>query len=210
MGVQDCTMNIVGIGVEANSGKGEVAKILVNRFGFARVSFADEIKRTVRRWWPNFTIEELWGASEMRNRVHPEYGGLTARKACQFIGTEIGRELDRDLWARTGLETAKSLLAGGCYYEPARGLTWSASCRKADGVCFDDMRFLNELQAIRDVQGKTWKIVRPSSGLQGEAGQHASENSLKGHDNHFDAIIVNNKSLAELEDIVTRIATATL
>lgn len=201
---------IVGIAGLAGSGKGVVAQTLEDRFGFARVSFADEIKRTARRWWPNFTIEEMWGASEFRSRAHPEYGGLTARRACQFIGTEVGRELDVDVWVRYGMTIARLLLAGGCWYTPHEGLTWSAVARGIKGVVFDDVRFPNELEAIRNARGRSWKIVRLSAGLEGEAAKHVSETALDGYDSHFDAIIVNNKSLADLDDVVCRIATATL
>lgn len=205
-------MKIVGIGVNTNQGKGEAAKILEDYFGYARVSFADEIKRTVRRWWPNFLIEELWGPSEARSRAHPEYGGLTARRACQFIGTEVGRNLDANVWVRSGLDVARRLLEGGCWYEPQNGLTWSASARKPTGVVFDDARFENELNAIQTVGGKTWKVIRPSTPmLEGDAGAHESEHALDGYDDaKFDAIIVNNKSLADLKDIVCRIASTTL
>lgn len=193
----------------AGVGKGEAARVLVERYDFARVSFADEFKRTVKRWWPNFTVEELWGASEFRNRPHEEYGGLTARRACQFIGTEIGRNLDADVWVRYGMNMARLLLEGGCWYSNVEGLAWSASAAKPRGVVFDDARFFNELEAIHAVRGRTWKIIRPGAGLKGEAAQHKSETSLAGYDN-FDAIIVNNKSLADLEDIVSRIAEVTL
>lgn len=193
----------------AGVGKGEAARVLVERYDFCRVSFADEIKRTVHRWWPNFTTEELWGASEFRNRPHDEYGGLTARRACQFIGTEIGRELDPDMWVRYGLAVAHAMLEGGCHYCAPEGLSYDATARAPRGVVFDDARFSNELNAIHNARGRVWKIIRPGAGLKGEAGAHKSETSLAGYDN-FDAIIVNNKSLADLADIVSRIAEVTL
>jgi hypothetical protein len=205
-------MKIVGVSGLAGAGKGEAAKILEDYFGFARISFADEIKRTVKRWWPNFLIEELWGPSEARMRAHPEYGGLTARRACQFIGTEVGRSLDGNVWVRSGLDVARKLLEGGCWYSSVDGITWSASARRPTGVVFDDARFPNELSAIQAVGGKTWKIVRPdANGLVGEAGAHESEHALDSYDDaKYDAIIVNNKSLADLKDIVCRIASTAL
>jgi hypothetical protein len=206
-------MKITGVSGLAGAGKGEAAKILEDYFSYARVSFADEIKRTVRRWWPNFLVEEMWGPSEARSRVHPEYGGLTARRACQFIGTEVGRNLDANVWVRSGLDVARKLLEGGCWYSCSEGLTWSASARRPSGVVFDDARFENELSAIQAVGGKTWKIVRPdaSTALTAEAAAHESEHALDGYDDaKFDAIIINNKSLADLKDIVCRIASTTL
>lgn len=204
-------MKIVGISGLAGSGKGEAATILEDYFGFVRVSFADEIKRTTRRWWPNFTMDELWGPSEARSRIHPEYNDLTARRACQFIGTEVGRGLDSNVWARAGLEVARKLLDGGCWYSPSTGLTFDATAQRPSGVVFDDARFPNELNAIVAAGGKTWKIVRPGAGLEGEAAAHESEHALDGFDDSkFNAIIVNNKSLADLKDIVCRIATVSL
>lgn len=191
----------------AGAGKGETAKCLVDRFGFVRVAFADEIKRTVRRWWPNFTIEELWGPSECRSRVHDEYGELTARRACQYIGTEIGRNLDPDVWVRYGLYIARSLLRGNCYYSSPDGLIPSLSARRPEGVVFDDMRFPNEIDGVRGAGGKTLLVIREDhTGLKGEAGAHASESALNMDTSMYHAVVYNKGTLADLHNEVQRTA----
>lgn len=218
-------MNIVGLAGLAGAGKDTAADILVNRFGFVKVALADPMKRICQEVF-NFSSEQLWGPSEKRNEQDKRYPHafagsrseprewLTPRHALQRLGTEWGRHCYEDVWIDLAIKTAQALLSERCRYEQSEGLTYQPGPRMPSnqwrGVVVPDVRFPNELRAIRNVRGKTWKIWRPDAGLAGDAAAHSSENSLEGFDDHFDAIIVNNKSLAELEDIVTRIATATL
>lgn len=63
---------IVGISGLANSGKDSTGDLLVKHFGFAKVAFADPIKRAAMDWW-EFTEHQLWGPSEMRNQPDKRY-----------------------------------------------------------------------------------------------------------------------------------------
>jgi hypothetical protein len=61
-------MNIIGIVGKAGSGKDTVADILVRDHGFCKIALADPMKRACREFF-DFTDDQLWGPSEMRNEV---------------------------------------------------------------------------------------------------------------------------------------------
>jgi hypothetical protein len=63
---------IVGLSGLAGAGKDTVADLLVNDFRFVKVAFADPIKRAAMDWW-DFSEEQLWGPSEMRNKPDERY-----------------------------------------------------------------------------------------------------------------------------------------
>jgi hypothetical protein len=135
----------------ANSGKDTVADHLVEKHGFVKVALADPMKRFCMEVY-DFTEEQLWGPSPMRNAPDKRYprqhewvseGGrvarcavcgidtegedqqcyLTPRYALQQLGTEWGRDCYNDVWVNYALRVAKSLLEDGdAYYTPEHGL----------------------------------------------------------------------------------------
>ncbi len=202
---------IVGLSGLAGSGKDTVADILVRDHGFAKIAFADPMKRAVHDWF-DWNAARLWGPSENRNAPDATYGGLTARKALQFLGTEIGRELYKDVWVEYGLRVAKRLMAYVCYrYSPERGVYEISDGTEANspkGVAISDVRFVNEFQPIQKAGGKVIRIVRTGAGLNGAAGLHASEmEQFSIPDNSFDAVLVNDGTLEELAEKVAVLVT---
>jgi len=189
---------IIGVSGLAGSGKSEVARYLVQHHGFVEVALADPIKRAAMEWF-DFSETQLWGPSEERNKPDqrylqtvvnarhmlseeglkkfpdgqvPQY--LSPRAALQFLGTEVGRELYQDVWINKAIQTAVMLFQGGWSYESTRGITRAAVSRPV-GVVISDVRFVNEVRALRVNGAVIWKIRRPQAGLAGQAGQHASE-----------------------------------
>jgi hypothetical protein len=197
-------VNTVGISGLANSGKDTAAGVLIARFGFIQVGFADALKRVVMRLWPLFIEEILWGPSYLRGTTIPQYGKLTARRACQFIGTEVGRELDPDVWVRQIEATIAALAFGGCRYHRTCGVYAEPSAAPPQGVVVSDTRFSNEAAAIHAAGGRVWRIDRPGAGLKGEAGTHASETGIA--DLHVDGIIRNDRSLEDFQETVEQFA----
>ena len=71
------------------------------------------------------------------------------------------------------------------------------------GVVFSDVRFINEVDAIRAAGGMVWKIERPEAGLAGTAGQHASEKEQESiPKEHFRFTLYNRTTLPGLEAMV--------
>jgi hypothetical protein len=191
-------MNIVGFTGVAGSGKDSAAVVLLDRFGFTRVSLADEIKRICARQF-GWDREILWGPSEFRNVPDPGWGGLTARRALQHLGTEWGRAMHPDIWVNRMINDARGVMGGG-YYDPAIGVYRKQDPSRYVGVCVPDVRFENEVDAIHAVGGRVWRIDRPGAGLEGAAGAHASEIGIA--DLTVDGIIRNDRSLEDFQETV--------
>lgn len=169
---------ILGLCGSAGSGKDTCADFLATAHDWKKVALADPIKRAARDFF-GWSEERLWGPSEERNKPDPDFGGLSARKACQHIGTEVGRELYPDVWVKKALSTATILLSSNAYsYDPRAGLVISLRQQRTRGVVISDVRFRNEVDAIRAVGGYVVRLVRPGSGLSGAASVHQSETEL--------------------------------
>jgi len=134
----------------AGSGKDTTAEQLVDKHQFVSVALADPMKRFCMEVF-NFTEEQLFGPSEMRNKpderykrplaewdeaiVHglqvpreyvltPDMCHLTPRYALQCLGSEWGRDCYEDVWIDYCLRICYVLLGdeGGWMYRRTEGL----------------------------------------------------------------------------------------
>jgi hypothetical protein len=96
---------------------------------------------------------------------------MTNREFLQILGTEIGRNIDKDIWV-------KSL-----FREYNKDLDW----------IIPDVRFVNEAEAIKSRGGILIKVERDT----GYTDNHASEHALDNYTN-FDYVIQNNGTIEEL------------
>jgi hypothetical protein len=216
-------MNIIGISGLAGSGKDTIADYLYFKHVYQKVSLADVMKRFVMEVW-GVDKECLWGPSHLRGATLPvKIPGtdetLTVRKILQHLGTEGGRAIDNDVWARYAMRVAKTLilphpLTGrrDYVYTPEYGLKQlhpDAQCGYA-GVTIPDCRFVNEIKLIREEGGILLRVKRPGSGLDGKFALHRSEQELLDvPDSHFDYVIDNNGSISDLQDKVDEFVAVT-
>lgn len=141
---------------------------------------------------------------------------LTPRFALQQLGTEWGRNCYSDIWVEYALRVADKLLKKDYvlgeavwHYDAERGLyrgdphfsyVDEPRTKVPGGVVISDVRFLNEVDALRkrpDVD--LWKVHRSSAGLKGAAALHQSEVELEGIPaEKFTHMIDNNGSLDDL------------
>lgn len=147
---------IIGIAGLAGSGKSTLAQIIADRHDFSVESLAGPVKAVCAHLF-GFSLEQLYGLSESRERPDPRWDGLTPRRALQTLGTDWGRAMHPDVWVRALLTT----LAAPC--APKR-------------VVIPDVRFQNEVDAIRKAGGHTVGITR--NGVT--AGSHVSEAGIAG------------------------------
>ncbi len=160
-------IRIIGLYSPAQgSGKTTMAEAIelvpIGGVSFVRVPFAGPLKAMMRA----LLVEAGAGPDEIREIMAgslkesptPFLVGRSARQAMQWLGTEWGRNLmDQDFW----IEIWKRRVAT----ELARGY----------GVVADDVRFPNEAETVRSLQGLMVSIERPG---QVAAGQHTSEGGL--------------------------------
>ncbi len=175
---------IVGLSGYARSGKDTAAQVLVDRFGFKRVAFADTLRSMLYAINPvvpdsiHGRVAELVDAEgwDVAKEQYPE-----VRQLLQRLGTEAGRNiLGEDVWVDAAM---RNLHPAGRYV-------------------FTDVRFRNEALAVTSFQvnGELWRIERTGVG---PANDHVSEVGLD--DWEFDTIILN-QGLAEFRDTVKSIA----
>jgi hypothetical protein len=146
----------------------------------------------------------------------PDY--LTPRFALQQLGTEWGRTCYPNIWAEYTLRVARTLLFGrlddcpgaGPVYDAKRGLDWQSMPPRAKGVVISDVRFKNEVEAIRAAGGMVWRVERPGSGLAGAAGAHVSETEQASIPSELLAVTVDNSAdPAALERLVATLVSFT-
>lgn len=221
---------IIGICGQAGSGKDTAADFLVKHAGFVKVAFADPMKRICQDVY-DFTDEQLWGPSEKRNAPDPRYirnagfldeNGdpasefLTPRFALQQLGSEWGRNCFQDTWVRYALRVHEKLQTGAYYYYVKTGLQPLAPesifrdndvARPATNVVISDVRFKNEIDAIKGAGGKVIRMLR-GKGLEGAAGQHGSETEQASIPLAYFDLVVDNRTwtLEELETFMRETA----
>lgn len=190
---------LIGLVGPAGSGKDTIADHLVKKYGFVKMANADLLKRMAKLAF-DFTDEQLWGPSELRNapdtRYPREHGPLTEdfkcrvcgaqvrlgvdlkvdalpqcyltpRFALQSLGTEWGRLCFENIWVGRLLGLAQELQAGGCYYDAKSGIRRAGSwvngpeVKAKTNVVITDVRFKNEIEAIKAAGGKAVRVIRP-------------------------------------------------
>lgn len=125
---------------------------------------------------------------------------LTPRVTLQTLGTNWGRDLDRNVWVDYANKTSNALLGGDFGYTRSEGL-YHEEKRGYDYVIITDGRFRNEVLKINSLGGVTINMSRNSQLAQqaaaaGVAG-HVSETELDTIPRHFFRHHVNNNGSME-------------
>lgn len=182
-------MQIVGLSGYARSGKDEAAKVLVEEFGFVRISFADKLRDFLYALNP---IVEMGVNNEyIRLREVIDHFGWDGYKDTPYV-SEI-----RPLLQRLGTEAGRETLWDTIWIDAAfAGL-------EADGkYVIADCRFPNEATAVVERGGNVVRVSRNGVGAAlGPDGQaHSSETSLDEWE--FDGTLQNNGTLEEFQNKV--------
>lgn len=200
---------IISIGGFAGSGKDTACNYLVEKYGFKKTSYAAPLKQMVKIAF-GFTDEQLYGPSSKREEQDERYPTpgictlcgqqcrdfdaqgpsendlpegyrwrcqkcrvnyprfVNARFALQSLGTEWGRRLHKHIWAKSAINT---ILASD-----------------HDRWCLSDMRFMTEVEAVREARGFNVRLTRgaPQS-------DHSSETELLSVPPEWFAKVLNNR-----------------
>lgn len=130
---------IVALAGRKGVGKDEAARGVLERlYDAQRFAFADPLKAMVGQLW-GFSESQLWG--DGKDQEDPRYG-RTARWYCQRLGGLV-RGVDPAAWAR-------ALVEREIPFHPELGV-----------AVISDLRFPQELDAVRRAQGVVIRIERP-------------------------------------------------
>lgn len=175
-------LRIVGLGYQIGVGKDTVADLLCSEYGFTKMRFADALKEAVSVifGWPREKLDD----QEFKAKKDA-FWGATPRTILQRVGTEAMRQQIRDdVWIKALELRIKNFMKG----------------RLCPWIVIPDVRFKNEVEAVKIWGGKIVKIIRPNNPfapLNAAQAQHASETELDGY-KHWDDIIINNGGLSDL------------
>lgn len=171
---------LIGITGLAGSGKSEVARVLMDEFGFQRIKFADPLKNMTRSLlrdigYCEFDVER-YVEGDLKESLIPEIG-VTSREIQKLIGQKFGREgCGADVWANIADARFEN--------------------RAGERVLSDDARHLNELQRIHARGGCVWRVNRPGVPMV----DHPSERDIPALP--VDLNLHNDGSLADLRAVV--------
>jgi len=184
---------LIGLNGFKNSGKDTVGNILVDKYDFKKIAFADKIKESasalfgvpIEKWdeWKNDdkifisvfkSGENIWTPSK-----NFEQWIFSARTFLQRYGTESHRDIfGENFWIDYALK----------------------DINKLDNFVITDCRLENELKVIRDLGGSTIKIIRETNNPKDT---HITE--LEPNTKFIDYVLYNNGTLIDLEKTVDEI-----
>ena len=165
---------IIGLSGYARSGKDEVAKILVEEYGYTRAAFADKIR-------------------ELLLETNPQIGGNRLQHLINTYGWEVAKSQPevRHLLQSIGVGARKLLGDDIWIYQVLKDL------HPSDKVVISDVRFINEAECIGARGGQLWRIKR--NGVEA-VNSHVSEHDMDGYP--VDKILKNEGTLEELRTLV--------
>lgn len=173
---------LIGIGGKKQHGKDTLGKYLVERYGYTRISFADPLKEMIRPAF-GFTEEQLYGSK--KEDVDP-FWKVSPRQVLQFVGTELFRDRMNELIP--GIESNFWIVLAKKKIIEEWGKNPDAK------FVITDLRFLGEMEFIREMKGYTICVHRPLGDEPIDL--HSSETELD--ELKFDAVLSNNGSIDEL------------
>ena len=140
---------IVGIIGLINSGKSTIADILVEDYGFIKVSFADTLKDAVAAifGWPRQLLQgDTEESRKWREQVDEYWSNVmqhpvTPRWVLQHIGTDVMRDhFHKSIWVHSLMKKLHN---------------------SSSNYVISDVRFRNEVDVILSQQGQIWEVQRP-------------------------------------------------
>lgn len=203
---------IIGISGRARSGKDSIAAIMIKKFNFTRVSFADSLKEISAEAF-NIPLNHFHDtdkkdvAFESPLQVNIDHMQslvmLLKGAGCAPSQAQIDNLIDdgismkfvspRDLLQKVGTNLCRNHFGDSVWLD-----IFKNKIKKTEGHCIvTDVRFINERQAIKDLEGCNFLILRPSlSPIDGNS--HESE-LLGCSSEKIDVTIFNDSTIHSLQ-----------
>ena len=166
---------IIGLTGFARSGKDSVARTLVEQYEFTRVAFADPIRDLL------LELDPILNKGNRLSSLVTEYGWEIAksqsevRRLLQTLGVGARSIIDQEIWVIKALR--------------------SMSDNK--NYVVTDVRFKNEMIALKLSAAQIWRVERPGVGA---INNHVSESEMSTFE--VDQTFINDGSLEDLEAMV--------
>lgn len=169
--------NIIGLTGYAQSGKDTLASILIDRYGYRRVAFADTIREFLYEINPMVACSPTGYLKDLVNLVGWDKAKQEPqiRRLLQDLGVAARKLIDEDIWVTVALRNISP----------------------DDRVVITDVRFENEASQISALGGQLWRVKR--LGVDA-VNAHVSETQMDGY--QVDQIFLNNGTVDDLALLV--------
>ena len=161
---------IIGLAGYAQSGKDTFASILVEKYGFTRLAFADKVRELALEIRPS--LRTPYGVEDWDELKKEE----SVRELLQDLGLGVRKVIDSHTWIDLVMEQIIDT---------------------EQNVVITDVRFPNEVAAIKAAGGEVGRISRPGVVAVND---HISEHALDGISLDFE--IQNDGDLDDLNEVV--------
>jgi hypothetical protein len=169
--------NTIGLIGYSQSGKDTIASILVEKYGYTRVAFADKIREFLYDLNPMVACSPTGYLQDLVNLVGWDKAKQEpqVRRLLQDLGVSARKNVDENVWVTLAL----------------------GNIDVNQRVVVTDVRFENEAMMIKLMGGQLWRVKRVGVG---PINDHVSESEMDGY--KVNQIFVNNGSVEDLTMLV--------
>ena len=158
---------IIGITGRKRSGKDTIGNYLVKKYNFKRIAFADSLKQFCKLM---FGLSDDQVHNDILKEQTDTYWNYSPREILQIVGTELLRD---------SLSTSLQNISKNIWINSVEIQIMNNIKNGHDKCIITDVRFPNELDFIRNNNGRIWKVIRPSIMNENQKySYHASEVSI--------------------------------
>lgn len=162
------------------TGKDTIADYLVEKYGFIKLSFAENLKNILKTMF-NWTDEHF---SQKLKEINDPIWNVSPREMMQFFGTNV---------IRNQLKINTNINDKQYNYHIKKLYLDNIHNFKNKNIVISDLRFHNEQEFIHSLNGKIFRIDRKI--IKNSFSLHESESYIK--DIKYDLLINNNNSLLD-------------
>lgn len=191
-------MIIIGLCGEKGSGKDTICDILSKSHNIKRFAFADPLKDSLKSLF-------LWDDSNFSRENKEEidnYWGVSPRQMCQVLGTDVIRKTLHDKFDKSIYINQDEYKASFWIKRIHKQLEeYLIDSKGYDCLMFTDIRFLDELDYVKRLGGRVYKVLR--AGLEkNEYSQHIAEKGIDDEEfiSKLDGTIINNGTIEDLNN----------
>lgn len=148
---------LLGIGGTLGSGKDTISDYLVDEYGFVKVNMSDPIDQAMRALNPVIGVALAAGAADVSAAKLIRYED--ARRAYGFTEAKNIPEF-RGVLQRLGVDVGRKLISHSIWIDKARD-TIRGHLDKGSSVCLSGVRFVDEQEVIRELDGQLIWVERP-------------------------------------------------